>query len=92
MQRVGQATELVRRLGIDAACKEMNDPAGPYSRGENYVFILDFAGYYRCYPPQPRAIGQPLIDMRDADNRPLTRNMIDIARSPTGEGWTGSAG
>lgn len=78
---------LIAREGIEKACAILSVPNGPYFQAEYYVFVFDFAGVWRCYPPHPEAEGQSIIDIRDpSDGKPLVRDMITLARD-RGEGW-----
>ena len=78
---------LIAGEGIENACKMLRVQNGPYFHGEYYVFVFDFAGVWRCYPPHPEAEGQSIIDLGDpVDGRPLVRDMISLARE-RGEGW-----
>ncbi|MBR0801605.1 cache domain-containing protein [Bradyrhizobium jicamae] len=77
---------LIASEGIEKACKMLRVRNGPYFQGEYYVFVFDFTGVWRCYPPHPEAEGQSIIDLRDSDGRPLVRDMISLAKE-RGEGW-----
>lgn len=78
---------LIAGEGIENACKMLRVQNGPYFHGEYYVFVFDFAGVWRCYPPHPEAEGQSIIDLRDpVDGRLLVRDMISLAKE-RGEGW-----
>jgi signal transduction histidine kinase len=78
---------LIAREGIEKACAILSVPNGPYFQAEYYVFVFDFAGVWRCYPPHREAEGESIIDLRDPnDGKPLVRDMISLARD-RGEGW-----
>src|SRR6516162_3776789 len=42
---------LIASEGIEKACKMLRVRNGPYFQGEYYVFVFDFTGVWRCYPP-----------------------------------------
>ena len=78
---------LIAKEGIEKACAILSIPNGPYFQAEYYVFVFDFAGVWRCYPPHREAEGETIIDLRDPnDGKPLVRDMISLARD-RGEGW-----
>jgi methyl-accepting chemotaxis protein len=84
---VKQAVDHVRRVGVKRACVDLNDPQGPFVRGEDYVFALAADGTQLAFAPDPSVVGRNNIDDRD----PITgkaggHEMLRLAANP-GFGW-----
>jgi len=81
-----QAADEIAKVGPAKAYPEFLDRAGPFWKGETYVFVLSFEGVWLVYPPKPEAAGTLLIGLTDVDGKAFIREMIDMAKSK-GEGW-----
>lgn len=81
-----KASDELGKVGLDKACGEFQVRNGPYWQGDLYVFVLDFEGVWRCYPPRPAAVGTVLLPLQDVDGKFFIRDMLDLARTG-GDGW-----
>jgi cytochrome c len=84
---VNEAVALIAKRGLVDACPVFNQVGGPFYQGQSYVFVLDFASIYRCYPFQPAAVGQDVSHLKDANGVLINREMLKVVRSPAGQGW-----
>ncbi|HVI51434.1 MAG TPA: cache domain-containing protein [Candidatus Sulfotelmatobacter sp.] len=81
-----KASDELSKAGFDAACAEFMQKAGAFWQDDLYVFVMDFDGVWRCYPPKPDAAGMQLILLQDVEGKFFIQEMIDLAKS-AGEGW-----
>jgi len=81
-----KAADELSKGGLDRACGEFQRKSGPFWQGDLYVFVLDFDGVWRCYPPKPDAVGTVLLLLQDVDGKFFIQEMVDIARNG-GDGW-----
>ena len=59
-------------------------------KGTIYVYILDYSSGHplmKAHPVNAKLIGRDLWDLQDTRGKLFVREMIDVARSETGEGW-----
>lgn len=84
---VDKAVAHVKKAGIDAACRDFADPAGPFIQGELYVFVQDMDLKMVCHAVNPKRMnGKDLSELRDADGKYFARAMAQMARA-NGAGW-----
>jgi len=81
-----KAADALSKNGLDRACEEFEIKSGPFWQGDLYVFVLDFDGVWRCYPPKPAAVGTALLFLQDVDGKFFIQEMVDLARTG-GDGW-----
>jgi methyl-accepting chemotaxis protein len=86
VQLVKQAVAHVRERGLRRACDDFNDPRGRFCRGNNYIWVGDFAGVILANGTAPDARGQNNLHLKAADGRLFIREIIEIARTK-GKGW-----
>jgi len=63
-----------------------HDPTGPYLAKDAYVFVYDMNGASLAIPPFPLLEKRELIDLKDAQGKPIIRDMLRIVRD-NGSGW-----
>lgn len=80
-----RAVAEIKSVGAEKALAEFNRPDGPYNTGELYVFVFDTEGKYEAYGPHPDLVGTDVLDLTDAEGKPIVRDMIEIAKT-TGHG------
>lgn len=80
------AAALIEKDGNDKAFAVIDDPSGPFVKGEMYVFVTGFDGTTLAHGTNKVLIGKNLIQVKDADGKLFVREMIDVAKSK-GEGW-----
>ena len=81
-----KAAAIVETQGVEAA-RALFNKDGEFKRGEIYVNVIDFKGTWLIYPPRPASVGLNVMNLRDADGRPLIQDIVNVARDK-GEGWT----
>ena len=75
----------VKNAGAATAFGEFNQTSGKFNTGELYVFVFNLNGIYEAYGAHPGLVGQDVIDLTDAEGKPIVRDMIEIAKT-TGRG------
>lgn len=83
---VEKAVALVKKDGVDAACKDFADPKGGYMQGDLYVFVQDIHAKMICHAKNPRMNGKDLSELKDADGKRFATDMADLVKSK-GSGW-----
>ena len=83
---VKEAAEHVRRHGVKQACVTLNDPNGPFVRGEDYVFAVAADGTQLAFAPDHRVVGQNNIDQKDPSGKVVGREILKVVNGP-GFGW-----
>lgn len=82
---VRDAVGQVERDGA-AAFPRFRDPKGPFIVKDAYVFVFDRTGTDLVNPGFPNLEGRQLLDLEDAEGKPVIREMFEVVES-TGEGW-----
>jgi methyl-accepting chemotaxis protein len=83
---VKEAVDHVRRHGVKQACADLNDPHGPFVRGEDYVFAVAKDGTQLAFAPDPSIVGQNNIDAKDPSGKVVGREILKVVNG-TGFGW-----
>ena len=86
VQEVDAAAELLQRRGR-AAFPQLRDRLGRFWFHETDVFVDTPAGVELVNPAFPAVEGRSIINLRDAEGRPMVREYIDLAMR-RGSGWT----
>lgn len=73
---VQEAAAYLKAKGPDEAVKAFHDQKGAFIRKDLYVFVFDGAGNYVASGANPRLAGSSAADMKDAEGKPLVREMI----------------
>jgi signal transduction histidine kinase len=68
------------------ALRLFHDPTAPYLAKDAYVFVYDMNGASLAIPPFPNLEKRELIDMKDAQGKPIIREMLRVVRDK-GSGW-----
>ncbi|MES2272371.1 MAG: cache domain-containing protein [Pseudomonadota bacterium] len=76
-----RAVTRLNDVGADKALAEFNQSAGPFNTGELYVFVFNLKGVYEAYGAHPGLVGTDVSDLKDAEGRPIVRDMIEIAKT-----------
>ncbi len=83
---VKTAVAYFNQNGKEAAFALINNPKGPFVRGDIYTFAYDFNGVVVAHGQNAALVGQNLIDQVDSQGKPLIKELIRIARTK-GKGW-----
>ncbi len=69
-----------------AAFKLFHDPTGPFMAKDAYIFVFDMNGVDLVNPGFPNLEGRNLMDVKDAQGKPLVREMFKVVQT-AGSGW-----
>ncbi len=84
---VEQAVVFLKTNGKEKAFAEFTDHNGQFSKGEFYVFAIDFNGLTLAHGGNPALVGKTMIDLKDPDGKYFIRDMIEGAKVK-GSGWS----
>ncbi|HUA54370.1 MAG TPA: cache domain-containing protein [Candidatus Sulfotelmatobacter sp.] len=78
------------KLTHDAAIERFRDVLGAmhYGNGSGYLIAYTMDGTAIAHGGDPKMVGQRRLTAKDANGKLIVSSMIDIARSPSGEGTT----
>lgn len=85
-QIVDSAAGIFLREGKDVAFSLINNPNGPFVKGDIYAFAYDFDGVCVAHGSNAALIGQSLINEVDSRGKKFIQEMINIAKTK-GRGW-----
>lgn len=83
---VGDAAAVLERRG-EAAYPELRVPGSSWFRDDRYLFVWRMDGTQVFNAADPAAEGRNLRGLKDIRGRPIGRMILDVAASPSGEGW-----
>jgi len=63
-----------------------HDPTGPFIAKDAYIFVFDMQGVDLVNPGFPNLEGRNLLDLKDAEGKPLIREMFEVVQT-RGSGW-----
>jgi len=81
---VDTAAAYAQMNGKDAALAAFGTPSGRFTRGDVYIYALDYAGNALALPFQPQLAGTSFYNTRDTSGRYYTRTEIQLAREGGG--------
>lgn len=84
---VKMAVAYFNQNGKEATFALINNPTGPFVKGDIYMFAYDFKGIAVAHGNNAALVGQNLIDQVDSRGKPITKALIAAARSKKGSGW-----
>ena len=77
---VRDAVGQIEKLGT-AAFPLFHDPTGPFIAKDTYIFVFDMKGIDLVNPGFPNLEGRDLLDLKDAQGKPLIREMFDLVQT-----------
>jgi signal transduction histidine kinase len=83
---VKKAGAFMKANGKDKMFAEVNNPSGPFVKGDLYVFVHDMEGNCLAHGGNPKLIGKNLLDLKDATGFNMVKGFIDTAKTK-GKGW-----
>lgn len=86
MDLVNKAVVHVKEVGKDKALASLNDPKGPFVKGELYVFAYNLQGVIIAHPMNAKLVGKDMTEVKDSDGKYFTKEFIATANGP-GKGW-----
>lgn len=81
---VDAAAAYAHMYGKDAALAAFGTPYGGFTRGDVYIYALDYDGNALALPFQPQLVGTSFFNTRDTSGRRYTRTEIQLAREGGG--------
>lgn len=83
---VTKAAAYVKEVGKDKALVTLNDPKGPFVKGELYVFAYTLQGTIIAHPMNPKLVGKDMTEVKDSDGKYFTKDFVATVNGP-GKGW-----
>ncbi len=83
---VAKAIAYYKAEGKDKAFAAINDPKGQFTRKDLYVFVGDLNAVVFAHGANKAVIGKNLYELKDANGKPFTKEIMDGAKSK-GKGW-----
>lgn len=81
---VSEAAAYARATGREQALAAFNDRQGPFTRGDLYIYALDYSGNALALAWQPDLVGTSFYNVTDASGRYFTRTEIALAQQNGG--------
>src|SRR5580693_2282816 len=69
--------------GEDKTFAAINDPVGPFRRGDLYVFVHDTTGMVRAHGGNPALIGKNTVRLMDVDGKAFVKEITEVGDT----GW-----
>jgi hypothetical protein len=83
---VSKGIQFIKTKGEAAAFKEFTSKSGRFTKGELYIFVVDFKGLTLAHGGNDKLVGKSMYDLKDSDGVFFIRRFIDVAKEK-GEGW-----
>lgn len=83
---VEKAADMFKSKGKDAAIKAVNDPKGPFVKGELYVFAVDMNNKVLAHPMNQSLVGKDVSKAKDPKGKLLFAEFLEVAKGK-GAGW-----
>ena len=84
---VKKAEAFYKANGKDKALAEFSSPQGSFKDRDLYVMVYDKTGTNLAHGANAKLIGRNLIDLKDADGKPIVKSFVDLAFAGAGKGW-----
>lgn len=82
---VNNAADYIKQNGKAAAMNEFNKKKGNFTKGNAFIFAVDFKGVLLADPFLPEQIGTNQLNAQTVDGEYINRDMIALAKK--GSGW-----
>lgn len=76
-----KAAAFLKANGKDKAFAEFSNKSGQFVDRDLYVFVIDHNARLHAHGANERLIGRDLMQLRDADGRPLGRMLAEAAKA-----------
>jgi signal transduction histidine kinase len=76
----------MKKLGKDKVIQDVQSQSPRYKDRDLYVFISNMDAIALANGNNPKLAGKSLVDIKDADGKPMEKERLDIARTK-GKGW-----
>ncbi|MBF0100357.1 MAG: cache domain-containing protein [Desulfobacterales bacterium] len=81
-----EVAEMIKKIGIEATIKAVQDPKGSFVWKDTYVFLMDSKANVLAHPVIPKLVGQNWSGKADADGKMFVDEYIMVSQK-SGEGW-----
>jgi cytochrome c len=78
-----KAAEYLKAVGPDKAFPDFDAKDGSWHDRDLYVYVLDNNGVMLAHGSNPGLIGKTVLDVKDVDGKPMTRETLAVKDS----GW-----
>lgn len=82
---VQSAADYIKKNGMDKAIEEFNKKEGAFTKGDSYIFVLNYNGILLADPNNPDLVNKNEYKLHNADGEPLVQDHIALAKK--GGGW-----
>lgn len=82
---VDEAVAYAKKNGKEATLAAINDPKGPFHRGELYIYAYDYDGNVIAHGGDASLVGKNLLDMTDKNGVKVIQSLIKATKD--GSGW-----
>jgi signal transduction histidine kinase len=86
MRLVEKAITFYKANDKGIALAEFSNPEGGFTKGEQYVFVLDSNGVMLAHGVNERYVGKDFYRTMDSDGKRFIRDIVDAANAK-GNGW-----
>lgn len=83
---VEQGAAMFKDKGNDAALKAIDDPKGPFLKGDLYIFAVSMDNKVLAHPMSKQLVGKDVGDMKDKKGNAFFGKFKEVAEKP-GSGW-----
>ncbi len=83
---VDEARRFYILTGKRIALAEFTNPAGMFTEGEMYVFVINCRGTMLAHGVNERFVGEEFMDIKDSDGKEFIKEIMDTAKA-IGFGW-----
>ena len=84
---VEKAASYLKSNGKEKAFAEFTDQKGQFTKGELYIFVIDFNGMTLAHGGNPKLVGKDMSGLRDSMGIFFIKDMIEGAKAK-GSGWS----
>ena len=81
-----KAAEFIKANGMEKARAEICNPHGRFTKGDLYVYVMDFNGVHIANGGNPSLNGINHLELKDPNGVYLTKEAIEVAKTK-GAGW-----
>ncbi len=83
---VEKGAAMFKSKGKDAAIKAINDPKGPFVKGDLYIFAVDMNNKVLAHPMKQSLVGKDVSKVKDPKGKLLFAEFLKTAKGK-GAGW-----
>jgi cytochrome c len=80
---VEKAVRYFNENGAEKTFAAIDDPNGPFHKGDLYVFVHDSTGVVRAHGSNPALIGKNTSDLTDIDGKAFVKEFLSVKE----KGW-----